>query len=117
MRSKRLRDGDHPRLSDADDAWEREQAFQRAIFAIPLGKVSTYGQVAEAAGYPGYHRAVARLLRGGAANHLPWHRVVGAGGVIKTAGETAQEQRARLLEEGVPFLGEKVNVILAHHRH
>ena len=38
-------------------------AFRRIILSIPAGKVSTYGRVAAAAGYPLYHRAVARLLR------------------------------------------------------
>jgi len=33
------------------------------ILSIPPGKVSTYGGVAAAAGYPRYHRAVAWVLR------------------------------------------------------
>jgi hypothetical protein len=41
----------------------RDVAFQQRILSIPKGKVATYGQVAAAAGYPLYHRAVARLLR------------------------------------------------------
>jgi methylated-DNA-protein-cysteine methyltransferase related protein len=31
---------------------ERDEAFRRIIFSIPAGKVSTYGRVAAAAGYP-----------------------------------------------------------------
>jgi methylated-DNA-protein-cysteine methyltransferase related protein len=42
---------------------QRDYAFRRMILSIPPGKVSTYGAVAAAAGYPRYHRAVARLLR------------------------------------------------------
>src|SRR6201996_124225 len=61
----------------------RDEAFRRIILSIPAGKVSTYGRVAAAAGYPLYHRAVARLLRTDPLDLLPWHRVLGAGGVIK----------------------------------
>jgi methylated-DNA-protein-cysteine methyltransferase-like protein len=87
---------------------ERDIAFRRMIFSIPAGRVSTYGRVAAASGYPRYHRAVARLLRTDPADQLPWHRVVGAGGEIKLRGAAAHEQRARLKLEGVQFIGKRV---------
>jgi methylated-DNA-protein-cysteine methyltransferase-like protein len=36
---------------------------------------------------------------------LPWHRVVGAGGKIRTPGVTALIQKERLVSEGVRFRG------------
>jgi methylated-DNA-protein-cysteine methyltransferase related protein len=92
-----------------NDSGEREDAFRRAIFAIPPGKVNSYGGVAAAAGYPRYHRAVARLLHQDHLDQLPWHRVLGADGEIKTSGASAREQRARLRAEGVSFEGKRVN--------
>jgi methylated-DNA-protein-cysteine methyltransferase-like protein len=90
-------------------------AVRRTILSIPRGKVSTYGGVAEAAGYPGYHRQVAQLLnRSG--HGLPWHRVLGAGGHIKTVGETAFDQRTRLEMEGVRFKGRRVDMARFEHR-
>jgi methylated-DNA-protein-cysteine methyltransferase related protein len=89
---------------------ERDLAFRRIILSIPDGKVSTYGQVAAAAGYPRYHRAVARLLRTDPVDQLPWHRVLGAGGEIKLRGAAAHEQRARLKLEGVKFNGKRVDM-------
>lgn len=89
---------------------ERDIAFRRMILSIPVGKVSTYGGVAAAAGYPRYHRAVARLLRTDPVDQLPWHRVLGAGGEIKLKGDAAAEQRARLKLEGVPFEGKRVDM-------
>lgn len=89
---------------------QRDDAFRRIILSIPKGKVSTYGHVAEAAGYPLYHRAVARLLRTEPQGALPWHRVLGAGGQIKLPGEAAREQRYRLKQEGVVFSGARVNM-------
>ena len=96
---------------------ERDEAFRRVIFSIPAGKVSTYGHVAAAAGYPLYHRAVARLLRCDPPDSLPWHRVVGAGGVIKLKSKAAvAEQRNRLKLEGVKFAGKSIDMNLYEHQ-
>ena len=76
------------------------------IRTIPKGKVSTYGDVARAAGFPGRARQVVWALRG--ARGLPWHRVVGAGGKIMLPGENGLEQRVRLETEGVAFRSGRV---------
>ena len=104
-----LRDGARP-----DEL--RDEAFRRMIFSIPPGKVSTYGRVAAAAGYPQYHRAVARLLRTEPSDRLPWHRVLGAGGEIKLRYEAAREQRNRLKMEGVEFLNKRVDMTRYEHQ-
>src|SRR5260370_7134465 len=93
----------------------RDVAFRRIIRSVPRGKVSTYGKVAAAAGYPLYHRAVARLLRQAPLQGLPWQRIVGAGGEIKLRGEAAAEQRLRLSIEGVKFRGKRVNMEVYEH--
>src|SRR5689334_9850194 len=84
-------------------------AMLRAVRRIPKSKVATYGQVAEAAGFPGAARQVAWALHGAGGN-LPWHRVVGAGGRILLGGHSGQEQKIRLRAEGVSFRGEKVDM-------
>ena len=91
-----------------------EAAFRRAIRQVPKGKVTTYGQVAAAAGYPLFHRQVAQMLRKSHGN-LPWQRVVGAGGEIKLRYEAGHEQRLRLEFEGVRFRGKRVD--MAEHQH
>ena len=85
-----------------------------AIRSIPRGKVSTYGAVAKAAGFPRGARQVVAALRG--AVGLPWQRVLGAGGAIKLRGEYAFEQRFRLEAEGVTFRGRKVDMKLHEHK-
>lgn len=82
--------------------------IERAIRAIPRGKVLTYGGVARAAGIPGAARQVAAVLRRGFG--LPWQRVLGAGGEIKLQGDSAVEQRLRLEAEGVRFRGKRVDM-------
>ena len=94
---------------------QRDAAFRRIIRSVPKGKVSTYGKVAAAAGYPLYHRAVARLLRNDMPDTLPWQRIVGVGGEIKLRGEAAAEQRLRLSIEGVKFRGKRVNMEIYEH--
>ena len=94
---------------------ERDIAFRLMILSIPSGKVSTYGGVAAAAGYPRYHRAVARLLRTDPVDQLPWHRVLGADGEIKLRGAAAHEQRARLKLEGMQFNGKRVDMKRFEH--
>ncbi len=79
-----------------------------AIRKIPRGKVSTYGAVARAAGYPGAARQVVGILR--TAYGLPWQRVLGAGGEIKLRGDSAIEQHLRLEAEGVVFRGRRVDM-------
>lgn len=101
------------RPSSTTKADQMETAIRRTIRSIPRGKVATYGQVAEAAGYPRYHRQVAQVLRK-AGEALPWHRVLGAGGQIKTTRDGGLDQRIRLEMEGVRFRGSRVD--MANHQ-
>jgi methylated-DNA-protein-cysteine methyltransferase-like protein len=108
LKRRILRDGASPNEL-------RDAAFRRVILTIPSGKVSTYGRVASAAGYPLYHRAVARLLRSDPPDILPWHRVLGAGGEIKLRGDAAKEQRLRLKMEGIHFHANRVDMDTHEH--
>jgi methylated-DNA-protein-cysteine methyltransferase-like protein len=79
-------------------------AIWDVVCAIGRGRVSTYGAVARAAGLPGRARQVGRALRvAPQALHLPWHRVVGAGGriVFPKSSREHREQARRLRAEGV----------------
>ena len=74
------------------------------VCTIPRGQVSTYGAVARAAGFPGRARQAGFALRvAPAVLHLPWHRVVAAGGRIAFPRSSRQfhEQARRLRSEGV----------------
>lgn len=82
------------------------EIIRDTIRKIPKGKVSTYGDVARAAGFPGCARQVVWALKG--ARALAWHRVVGAKGRISLPGENGLEQRLRLEAEGVVFHGSRV---------
>jgi methylated-DNA-protein-cysteine methyltransferase-like protein len=85
-----------------------QSRIRATIRKIPRGKVSTYGAIARAAGFPGAARQVVRALQ--KAYGLPWQRVVAAGGRIALPGERGLEQRFRLEAEGVKFSGKKVRM-------
>src|SRR6266849_1452835 len=86
-------------------------ALMRAVIArVPRGRVITYGNVAEAAGFPGAARQAVWALHG--SRGLPWHRVVAAGGRIALPGENGLDQRLRLETEGVTFRGGRVRMDL-----
>jgi methylated-DNA-protein-cysteine methyltransferase related protein len=86
-----------------------EQLAQRilaCVEAIPAGRVMTYGDVAEFVGASS-PRIVGRVLAMDDGS-VPWHRVLRANGSL--AEHLYTEQRQRLLEEGVRFKGERVDL-------
>ena len=90
------------------------KAVADAIRKIPSGRVSTYGAIAAAAGYPRSARYVGRVLK--QVSGLPWQRVLGSGGRISLLGESALEQRFLLESEGVRFRGKRVDMKNFEHR-
>jgi alkylated DNA nucleotide flippase Atl1 len=102
------------RKAPAKTVLAAHRAIVAAIRMIPRGKVSTYGAIARAAGFPGAARQVAQVLR--RSFGLPWQRVLGSGGEIKLRGDSAVEQRLRLEAEGVAFRGRKVNMRIHEFR-
>ena len=102
MRKKRRR------VKEKSDTGKMLLRIEGKIRSVPRGKVSTYGAIAKAAGYPGFARQVARVLH--RSYGLPWQRILGAGGEIKCPGEYAIEQRLRLEAEGVRFRGRRVDM-------
>lgn len=74
------------------------------ISSLRPGDVLTYGEVAAEAGYPGAARAVGTVLRN--SEGLPWWRVVGAGGRIRTP-DPARQIRL-LTDEGVLVVNSRV---------
>ena len=84
-----------------------EQNILRVTAMIPRGTVTTYGCVAELAGYFGAARQVGWVLRRQdlANTTIPWHRVVNATGAISMSiGRNGSDwiQRELLLQEGIP---------------
>jgi methylated-DNA-protein-cysteine methyltransferase related protein len=80
------------------------QAIWNVVARIPRGQVSTYGDVARAAGLPGRARLAGKALRLMPEDmHLPWHRVMGAGGriVFPKTSRPFREQAKLLRSEGV----------------
>lgn len=74
-----------------------EDAVIDVVEGIPSGETSTYGEVAEEAGYPGAARAVGNIMR--TVPGLAWWRVVSAAGNLVPGLEIEHAQRLR--SEGI----------------
>ena len=83
-----------------------ELSVTRVVTSIPRGEISTYGEVAAEAGFPGAARAVGNFLR--TSTGLPWWRVVTAAGRLVPGSE--RDHAARLRAEGVPISGGRVRM-------
>ncbi len=100
LSTKRSRTRHPPTIDDNPSI----QAIWDVVCMIPRGRVSTYGEVARAAGLPGRARLTGFALRMAPKDmNLPWHRVVGAGGriVFPKSSVEHREQARRLRAEGV----------------
>ena len=87
-----------------------DEAFTGAVISvidtIPPGEITTYGEVAAEAGYPGAARAVGNLLR--STPGLPWWRVIAASGRLVPGLEKEHAQRLRA--EGISVVKGKVQM-------
>ena len=84
----------------------RWKKFYQQVRKLPRGRVASYGQIAELAGFEGHARQVGYALHALPANSgVPWHRVVNARGEIspRSAGDSHELQRVLLEAEGVKF--------------
>ena len=88
------------------DSPELAERILDCVASIPVGKVMTYGDVAEFTGASS-PRIVGRVLSNDDGS-VPWHRVLKAGGHL--APHLYTEQRQRLLSEGVRFRGDRVDL-------
>jgi methylated-DNA-protein-cysteine methyltransferase-like protein len=82
-----------------------EDAVLHVIKSLGRGEVVTYGEVADQAGFPGAARAVGTVLRR-CDGTVPWWRVVGAGGHIRTPSKGRQADLLR--SEGILVVDGKV---------
>jgi O-6-methylguanine DNA methyltransferase len=91
--------------------------FSRRVLSvvrrIPPGRVSTYGDVAAAAGRPRAARAVGNIMRDCTARDVPCHRVIAAAGALGGYGGRLEMKRALLRAEGILVSGNKVRDFVA----
>jgi O-6-methylguanine DNA methyltransferase len=85
--------------------------FERKVLTIvsriPVGHVTTYGDVARLAGKPGAARAVGNIMRRGDRPGLPYHRVIAAGGGLGGY-SSLHLKRSLLSAEGVTVTTRRV---------
>ena len=77
-----------------------ERKVLTVVSRIPVGRVTTYGDVAKLAGRRGAARAVGNILREADRPGLPYHRVIAAGGRLGGYSSLALK-RSLLAAEGL----------------
>jgi O-6-methylguanine DNA methyltransferase len=87
------------------------------VAQIPVGRVTTYGDIAEHLGRRGAARTVGWALNEAVGSDLPCHRVVNRNGELtgRRHFETPRVMEERLRSEGVTFVAEN-RVNLEAHR-
>ena len=83
----------------------KQQVFE-IIRMIPKGRVTSYGAIAKAVGYPNHSRHVGNALRN-YDEDFPAHRVCSASGII-SAESCIPKFTEKLTKEGVEVKGNKI---------
>ncbi|MGE0460771.1 MAG: MGMT family protein [Vicinamibacterales bacterium] len=88
-----------------------DRTFERRVLSVvkrvPVGRVTTYGDVARLAGRPRAARAVGSILSAATQPGLPYHRVIAAGGMLGGYSNPALK-RALLTAEGLTVSARRV---------
>lgn len=97
------------------DTQQQYQRIWHVVQLIPLGKVASYGQVADLAGLPGRARLAGKALgyvpeSGYRGQNVPWQRVLRSSGQLAfpPGSDQFELQKSLLLEEGVICKGRTV---------
>ena len=90
-------------MNRVDDKNYRERVYE-IVRQIPSGRVMTYGQIAEILG-EGYTPRTVGYVMHGAAENVPWQRVINSQGACSTGKMTmpVNLQQGMLESEGVAF--------------
>jgi methylated-DNA-protein-cysteine methyltransferase-like protein len=81
---------------------ESTRRIIEALRAVPRGKVSSYRDIARAAGLPQGARQVVRVLHAMSESYrLPWHRIIRADGSVALEGPGRELQITLLRAEGI----------------
>ncbi len=83
----------------------RERRIIDVLMSLEAGEVTTYGDVADVAGYPKMARLVGRIV-GHTDAEIPWWRVVNSTGRLRCS--NPQLQADLLAEEGVIVRNQRV---------
>jgi methylated-DNA-protein-cysteine methyltransferase-like protein len=89
-----------------------KQTFQQAVYdivrLIPTGRVTSYGAIARAIGFPNFSRMVGKVMSQCPCDiDIPAHRVVNGQGFL-SAKNTFEMQQQRLETEGVVVKNDKI---------
>ena len=96
---------------NVDEQSYRERVYE-IVQQIPVGKVMTYGQIAEILGEGYTARTVGYVMHAASTQNVPWQRVINSQGSCSTSKMTVPHnlQQNLLEQEGVIFKNEKCDL-------
>lgn len=97
-----------------------ENRVYEIVSRIPKGKISTYGEIAKQLGIRSARAVGQALRRNPYAPKVPCHRVLRADGSVggfygETSGDMIAKKYQMLAEEGILFVGNRVDFLLFLH--
>ena len=94
------------------DREQLQQAVYEIVKLIPQGRVTSYGAIAKAIGFPNLSRMVGRIMSqcDSEINHIPAHRVVNNSGILsaKDAFGVPGKMQQLLESEGVMVINDRI---------
>lgn len=85
----------------------RKRVYQ-VVSKIPKGRIMTYKEVAEAAGFPKAWRAVGNVLNKNRSSKVPCHRVIRSDGKVGGYRGGIKKKIMRLKKEGINIKKSKI---------
>ncbi len=94
------------------DKEQIRQAVYDIVCLIPPGRATSYGAIAQAAGFPNLSRMVGKIISqcDSSANNIPAHRVVNSQGILSgsPAFGNSGEMQKLLESEGIEIVNNKI---------
>ena len=87
---------------------EFRKKVYRVVSKIPKGRIITYKEVAEAAGFPKAWRAVGNVLNKNRSSKVPCHRVIRSDGKVGGYRGGTKKKIMRLKKEGINIKKSKI---------
>jgi methylated-DNA-[protein]-cysteine S-methyltransferase len=102
---------DHIRAGRIAPGMSFNQRAWALLSRIPMGRVTTYAELARALGSPKACRAVGNAMnKNPYAPGVPCHRVVGSNGSLTGYAHGVEKKRAMLIAEGVEIANNRASV-------
>lgn len=96
-------------MKKSEDRVAIVKAVYDIVLTVPYGRVTSYGAIAKAIGYPNHSRLVGKIMSecDSVNTKIPAHRVVNSQGIL-SAGNVFMDQQNLLKDEGIIIINNRI---------